>query len=56
MIGYSCKYAPVELVAAYGKEALLLDAETSDFSRAETLTHANVCCHAKAMNNHALET
>ena len=27
MIGYSCKYAPVELVAAYGEEALLLDAE-----------------------------
>ena len=40
MIGYSCKYAPVELVAAYGEEALLLDAETSDFSRAETPTSA----------------
>ena len=56
MIGYSCKYAPVELVAAYGKEALLLDAETSDFSRAETLTHANVCCHAKALLTQALDT
>ena len=56
MIGYSCKYAPVELVAAYGEEALLLDAETSDFSRAETLTHANVCCHAKALLTQALDT
>ena len=56
MIGYSCKYAPVELVAAYGKEALLLDAETADFSRAETLTHANVCCHAKALLTQALDT
>ena len=49
MIGYSCKYAPLELIAAYGGEALMLDAETEDFSRAETLTHANVCCHAKAL-------
>ena len=56
MIGYSCKYAPVELVAAYGKVALLLDAETADFSRAETLTHANVCCHAKALLTQALDT
>ena len=56
MIGYSCKYAPVELVAAYGEEALLLDAETADFSRAETLTHANVCCHAKALLTQALDT
>ena len=56
MIGYSCKYAPVELIAAYGKEALLLDAETADFSRAETLTHANVCCHAKALLTQALDT
>ena len=56
MIGYSCKYAPVELIAAYGEEALLLDAETADFSRAETLTHANVCCHAKALLTQALDT
>ena len=56
MIGYSCKYAPVELVAAYGKEAMLLDAETADFSCAETLTHANVCCHAKALLTQALDT
>ena len=43
MIGYSCKYAALELIAAYGGEALMLDAETEVFSRAETLTHANVC-------------
>ena len=55
MIGYSCKYAPLELIAAYGGEALMLDAETEDFSRAETLTHANVCCHAKALLTQALD-
>ena len=56
MIGYSCKYAPLELIAAYGGQALMLDAETEDFSRAETLTHANVCCHAKALLTQALDT
>ena len=55
MIGYSCKYAPLELIAAYGGKALMLDAETKDFSRAETLTHANVCCHAKALLTQALD-
>ena len=55
MIGYSCKYAPLELIAAYGGKSLMLDAETKDFSRAETLTHANVCCHAKALLTQALD-
>ena len=41
MIGYSCKYAPVELIQAYGGEARLLDAEAADFSVAETLTHSS---------------
>ena len=49
MIGYCCKYAPVELIQAFGGEARLLDAEAADFSAAETLTHANLCCHAKAL-------
>ena len=56
MIGYSCKYAPLELIAALGGKPLMLDAETEDFSRAETLTHANVCCHAKALLTQALDT
>ena len=56
MIGYSCKYAPLELIAALGGKPLMLDAETEDFSRAETLTHANVCCHAKSLLTQALDT
>ena len=31
MIGYSCKYAPLELIAAYGGEALMLDAKRKIF-------------------------
>lgn len=49
MIGYSCKYTPVELLAAFGAVPTLLDQEEPDFEAAEALTHANLCCHAKAM-------
>ena len=31
MIHYSCKYAPIELFAAFGEEACLLDREEENF-------------------------
>ena len=49
MIGYSCKYTPIELLAALGGQPSLLDGEEPDFEQAEGLTHANLCCHAKAL-------
>lgn len=49
MIGYNCKYTPVELLRAYGGQPVLLDGEEQDFELAESLTHANLCCHAKAL-------
>ena len=48
MIGYTCKYTPVELLEALGGYPVLLDREVADFQLAEGLTHANLCCHAKA--------
>ncbi len=49
MIGYTCKYTPVELLRAFGGEPVLLDGEEPDLEQAEILTHANLCCHAKAL-------
>jgi predicted CoA-substrate-specific enzyme activase len=49
MIGYTCKYTPVELLRALGGDVGMLDAEEPDFEAAEGLTHANLCCHAKAV-------
>ena len=49
MIGYFCKYTPLELLTACGGTPALLHAEAEDFETAESLTHANLCCHAKAM-------
>ena len=48
MIGYTCKYTPVELLEALGGYPVMLDREVGDFQQAERLTHANLCCHAKA--------
>lgn len=55
MIYYSCKYAPIELFAAFGIEAALLDQEEENFERAESLTHANLCCHAKSLIQQSLD-
>ena len=55
MIHYSCKYAPIELFAAFGEEAALLDSEEQNFERAESLTHANLCCHAKSLIQQSLD-
>ena len=49
MIGYTCKYTPVELLEALGGQPLLLDGEEETYEQAEGLTHANLCCHAKAV-------
>ena len=48
-VGYVCKYTPLELLAAFGLEPELMDGQEADFERAETLTHANLCSHAKAV-------
>lgn len=53
-VGYVCKHTPLELLSAFGFEAALIDGEENDFERAETLTHANLCSHAKAVIQQAV--
>lgn len=55
MIHYSCKYAPIELFTAFGIDSCMLDAEEENFERAESLTHANLCCHAKSLIQQSLD-
>lgn len=49
MIGYSCKYTPVELLRAMGAATQLIDGEAEDFAYADTQAHATLCSHAKAL-------
>lgn len=48
-LGYACKYTPVELFRSFGVDPILIDGEETNFQRAEELTHANLCSHAKAL-------
>ena len=48
-VGYVCKYTPLELLVAFGLEPELMDGQEADFEQAETLTHVNLCSHAKAV-------
>lgn len=49
MIGYVCKYTPVELLNAMGADPVRLSPETTGFEQADTLMHPNVCSYAKAV-------
>ena len=55
MIGYTCKYTPIELLYALGETTELLNHEVPDFEYAEKWTHPNLCCHAKAFLQHSSE-
>lgn len=49
MIGFTCKYAPAELLAGFGAETGLLNLEAENFDYAQDLTHMNMCSHIKAL-------
>lgn len=54
MIGYTCKYTPVELLESLGGECVLINSQTMSFSAAESEGHSNLCCHCKALLQHCL--
>lgn len=49
MIGYNCKYAPVEILAGFGEKYQLINNEVQNFDYASSKLHPNMCSHAKAM-------
>lgn len=49
MIGYNCKYAPVEIFEGFRKKFRLINNEVSNFDYASGKLHPNMCSHAKAM-------
>ncbi|MDE6412857.1 MAG: acyl-CoA dehydratase activase, partial [Eubacterium sp.] len=49
MIGYNCKYAPVEILAGFGEQCELMNNEAANFDYAAGRLHPNMCSHAKAM-------
>ncbi|MGN0523419.1 MAG: acyl-CoA dehydratase activase [Eubacterium sp.] len=49
MIGYNCKYAPVEILAGFGEMCELINREAESFDYSASKLHQNICSHAKAM-------
>ena len=43
MIGYVCKYTPVEVFEAMGVEIGRIQPEVTNFNQADTLMHPNIC-------------
>ena len=49
MIGYTCKYAPVELLDGFGADPELINEEAEDFEYVQDLMHMNMCGSIKAL-------
>jgi benzoyl-CoA reductase/2-hydroxyglutaryl-CoA dehydratase subunit BcrC/BadD/HgdB len=49
MIGYICKYTPVEIFESLGFETQRIEPEVASFNQADTLMHPNICSFAKGV-------
>lgn len=49
MIGYVCKYTPVEVLESMGADMVRVDPSVTNFNLADTMMHPNVCSYAKSV-------
>ncbi|MCC8029593.1 MAG: acyl-CoA dehydratase activase [Lachnospiraceae bacterium] len=49
MIMYMCKYAPIEIIEAFGNTVVLTEPHVTNFTQADTLMHPNMCSFVKAV-------
>lgn len=49
MIGYICKYTPVEIFEAFGESVKRIDPVVDNFNNADVLMHANICSYVKGV-------
>lgn len=49
MLGYICKYAPIEVFEAMGVEMKRMEPEVTNFNQADTLMHPNICSFTKGL-------
>lgn len=55
MIGYICKYTPIEVFMALGEEVERIEPEVTSFEQADALMHPNICSFAKGVLETAME-
>lgn len=49
MLGYICKYTPLEVMEALGEEMVRIEPRVNTFSKADVLMHPNICSYAKGV-------
>ena len=49
MIGYVCKYTPIEIIQSFGEKTLRIEPSINNFDNADSLMHTNMCTFAKAI-------
>ena len=55
MIGYVCKYTPVELLEAFGEETVKIEPQVKPHESAHDFTHVNMCSYMKGALEQILE-
>ena len=49
MLGYICKYAPIEVFESMGVEMKRIDPQVTNFTQADMKMHPNICSFAKGV-------
>lgn len=49
MLAYMCKYAPIEIIQAFGSTVVMMEPRVTNFTQADTLMHPNMCSYVKAV-------
>ena len=55
MLGYICKYAPIEIFESMGVEMKRMEPEVTNFNQADIFMHPNICSFAKGLLEDVLE-
>ena len=56
MLGYICKYAPIEIFASMGVEMKRMEPDVTNFNQADTRMHPNICSFAKGVLEKMMQT
>ncbi|ABB16238.1 putative CoA dehydratase subunit/(R)-2-hydroxyglutaryl-CoA dehydratase activator [Carboxydothermus hydrogenoformans Z-2901] len=55
LVGYVCKYTPVEIIEAFGEKPVRIESGCKSYERAEALLHTNTCSFVKGVLENIIE-
>lgn len=56
MVGYVCKYTPLELIECFGEDCMKIDPDVKNFEKSDALMHPNMCAYSKAVLEECLNS